>query len=162
MYCLNPMNGQMVWKNKTDSSIMSNPLIIDDLLVFHSRNTLYCMDKKSCDVRWNKRMSAGLFNTVVYYDRKIITGCEEGYLYCINIEDGKTAWELNVEKSIFDSATVWNNNVYFGRQDGMFYCVNAKDGKIIWCYKAGSGTTAPAICDNKVFFRWMDQKPLLP
>lgn len=157
LYCLDPTTGKELWKFKADSSVTSNPLIIGDLLVFHSSNYLYCISKENCDIKWKKRMSAGLFNTPVYYKQKIYTGCAEGYLYCINLEDGKTGWELNVQLGIFDSSAVWNDNVYFGRQDGMFYCVDANDGKIRWNYKAGTSVTAPAICDKRVYFSSNDK-----
>ena len=98
IFCYNIFTFEIIWKtNLSEHSLISNPLLIDDKIIFkNSLSSLYCVNTKSGTLIWkyNSNQKDETYNrSLILTDRKtIFTLVPDGEIIAIDLMRGKKMW----------------------------------------------------------------------
>ncbi|MDI6707545.1 MAG: PQQ-binding-like beta-propeller repeat protein, partial [Candidatus Thermoplasmatota archaeon] len=157
LYCFNETDGMLLWKYSVDNSIGSSPTILDNKVLFSSKNGgLYCLDENGKLV-WEKNIGSSVSSPSVYQN-KIFVGSGafggSGKFYCFNSECTKL-WEYEPNGPVQSSPAIAGDKIYFATntQNGTIYCLDLS-GNLIWKYMPSPAQyilSSPALAAGKLF-----------
>ncbi len=164
LYCLNALNGHIVWTYATGGAISSSPAIVDSKVYFGSADySVYCLDARTGEVIWSHQTGDVIdISSPVVVDGAVYIGSWDKNVYCLNAADGKIIWIFQTEGRIYSSPAVLDGKVYIGSDDSTLYCLDAvgnADGttNLFWSYTAGNKIrSTPTIADDKIYFGCFD------
>jgi len=141
LHALDASDGEEVWSFETDGSVTS-PTIVGGTVYFGSDDTLYAVDAKSGDIKWEFTESSiasiltpnnapTVVDGTVYFgsaESEGPVGSEEyGALYAVNAETGEKKWVFTEPDDFVNSApTVADGVAYVGRNT--LYAVDTETG----------------------------------
>ena len=164
LYCLNSVNGEEVWKFKTDSEekrkpIRSSPASDGDVIVFGCDDGgIYGIDRKSGTSRWRYQTGQSVFASPVISLDRVIVGSLDGKVYCLKTQTGVMSWIFDTGSRVFGTGAVGDSVTFFGTADGYCYALNTESGTLVWKFKARSViNSAPLITRNLVFVGSLDK-----
>ncbi len=163
LYCLNILNGALVWKFETKSEITSQPLIEGSSIYFlNGANSLFSLDLKTGKQNWvfsrqtlTTQMSIRGASKPTYANGIIYAGFSDGALVALNSQTGTQQWEVTLNKNIrfkdIDASPVVDGDrIYLSSFDDHVYCLSKSNGSIVWKAHVG-GATAPLLVGQKLF-----------
>lgn len=185
IYCLNPVNGSVVWKYKTGGAVWSCPAVIGGKVYAGSVDKyVYCLDESNGKLDWKFKTKKspygyqdyGISSSPAVSNGRLFIGACDGDLYCLPLNDpnsdgeineSEKLWEFNTGCYIYASPSVYNGNVYIGtgsysKMAGApavynLYCLNISTGNLTWEFTAGSYILGtPSIAYGKIFIGSLD------
>ncbi len=157
LYCFNETNGELLWKYSVDNSIGSSPTLLDNGVLFSSKNGgLYCLDENGTLV-WEKNIGSSVSSPSIYQN-KIFVGSGafggNGKFYCFD-KNGTKLWEYEPNGPVQSSPAIAGDKVYFATntQNGTIYCLD-QTSNLVWKYTPSPTQyilSSPAIADGKLF-----------
>ena len=122
------IDGRTLWRTDDDGrlgAVVATPAVDDDLVIIGSRAAvLLALDRKTGQVEWRFRASAGIDGSAVIVGNKVVFGSGDGRLYVLRRDDGRLLFEYEIGSPILTTPAVAYNQVY----------VTAKDGSV-WAFR---------------------------
>ena len=155
LYCFNETDGELVWEYSVDNSIGSSPTLLDNKVLFSSKNGgLYCLDENGGFV-WEKNIGSSVSSPSIYNER-IFVGAGAfggtGKFYCFD-KDGTKLWEYETNGPVQSSPAVADDKLYFATntENGTLYCLTT-GGSLIWEYSIPGRyiLSSPSIVNSKL------------
>ncbi|WP_338602092.1 PQQ-binding-like beta-propeller repeat protein [Sulfolobus tengchongensis] len=148
IYAVNLSNGNVVWSEEFQNQIMTQPIIINGILIVGlgnnqfinctvrgtGENAIEAINISNGRILWNFTTLGEDMPTPVYYNGMIIEANGNGEVFALNISNGELVWSDNIQSYVSMSSPVLANNViYFGSAHPyVFWAINAQNGKILW------------------------------
>jgi outer membrane protein assembly factor BamB len=96
----NSTTGEFIWKTDLeleDGTLATIPVGVsqfpgNNLLVTMGNNLLYCLEKKTGDIKWKTKLETFTRSTPVISGGRVYVQTVGGTIYAINILDGKIEW----------------------------------------------------------------------
>lgn len=158
VYAINIIDGDMVWEDKFQNQIMTQPIIIKGIVVIGlgnnkfvnstlrgtGINSIIALNATNGHVLWNYSTLGEDMPTPVYYKGMIIEANGNGEVFSLNLTDGKLIWSDYVGSyDSMSSLLVVGNVVYFGSANPyIFWAIDADTGKTIWYDNFSSNFTS--------------------
>ena len=109
MYAITASSGRLIWKYKVDNEIMTQPLVVGNIVYVGSGNNLYKNGK-------------GVF----------IRGVGQSAIYAINSTTGKLVWMHITNGENMPSFAYKSGSLYVANGGKHFYAMDALTGKVYW------------------------------
>jgi outer membrane protein assembly factor BamB len=138
-YSFNAKNGELIWKYTVDGSIGSSAAIIDNKVLFTSKNGyLYCLNSETGELIWRKEIGSSVSSPAIMDDTIFVGSGEldsEGDFYALDL-NGNVLWEFAPNGAVQGSPAVSGELVYFATnvKKGTVYCLNNTNGELVWEY----------------------------
>lgn len=148
VYALNVTNGNIVWSQKYNNQIMTQPIIVNGILIIGlgnnefinssvrgtGYNAIIALNVSDGKEVWNYTTLGEDMPTPVYYKGMIVEANGNGEVFSLNLSTGKLIWQDYIGSYVsMSSPLLVNNIIYFGSAHPyIFWAINAQNGKIIW------------------------------
>ncbi|UCG70422.1 MAG: PQQ-binding-like beta-propeller repeat protein [Thermoplasmata archaeon] len=140
LYCFNCDNGELLWNYSVNGSIGSSPTVVDDKVLFTSKNGyLFCLDVENGDLFWKKNIGSSVSSPAVWKNIILVGSGEmsgEGGFYSLDM-NGNMLWQFEPNGAVQSSPAIAGDLVYFTTnvKDGTIYCLDNTNGELVWMYK---------------------------
>ena len=118
VFALDWKNNKVIWEFEVanrDQQMRSSPAVSAEVVIVGSRDKhVYCIDRKSGELRWSFQTRAKVDSSPVIVDDRVFFGADDKNLYALNIADGSEAWKHYARQSISGSAAVAENHLVIG------------------------------------------------
>ena len=100
IFCYNIFSFEIIWRtNLSEHSLISNPLIIDDKIIFkNSLSSLYCVNAKSGALIWkydsNQKEQTYNSSLILTNRKTVFTLAPDGEIIAIDLMLGKKLWSI--------------------------------------------------------------------
>ncbi len=159
MYSFDANSGEMIWYYSVNGSVGSSPTIVDDKVLFSSKDGyLYKLDAQNGDLVWKKNIGSSVSSPAIW-NEKIFVGSGEmngpGKFYCLDME-GDILWEYIPNGAVQSSPAIAGDNVYFATnvQNGTIYCLDLESGQLVWDFIPTPNQfiiSSPAVVNDKLY-----------
>ncbi|MBS1510313.1 MAG: PQQ-binding-like beta-propeller repeat protein [Bacteroidetes bacterium] len=155
LYCMDTLNGAVLWTYTTGSTIESDPVYSNGTIYVGSDDYyLYAIDAATGALRWkfatgfNVTASPLVYNGIVYF------GSDDSKMYAVSESTGQLIWSYQALFHFGSSgATVANGVIYAGCGDNNVYAFDAATGILKWKYNTGysMGFSSPTVVNNVLY-----------
>ena len=171
VYAINISNGEIVWFQKFNNQIMTQPIVINCIVIIglgnnifqncHVRgtgdNAIIALNATNGEILWEYKTLGEDMPTPTFYNGKIIEANGNGQVFALNLQ-GEVCWCKNITSyDSMSSPLLVNGVVYFGSANPyIFWAINAANGNIIWYVNfssiysslGGLDDSSPAYCNG--------------
>jgi outer membrane protein assembly factor BamB len=176
-YCIDAMDGTLVWKTYGGWYISSSPAVVDGKLYTGPDNgNVYCLDANDGAILWTSPdigparnrsdPSDRLVSSPCVVDGRVYVGSEDRNIYCLDANTGAQIWNYETGGGVASSPAVADGKVIVQSQDENYYCLDATNGNLIWKWntirpgesaskglaETSGGRSSATIAEGKVFF----------
>lgn len=155
----------IIWTFKADASIVSTPVILNNDIIFGSKDKkLYSVNLDTHEKNWSFE-SNGTIKSNPLIDGENVIFTTESTCYLLNANDGRKIWSYNTGDSSIDtidgydfyspSPTIYKNLIIYQHKNGTIYAINKDNGSLAWKYKDSECSeviASPVIKDNLILF----------
>lgn len=167
LYVLNASNGELLWKFETRgatynpddfnfdrSSIFTQPIIVDQKLVFGSRDgNVYAVDLNTHEEIWSFNYGTTWAMSVAVSEGIVYTGWSTNDLFsAIDLNSGDEIWQYQSGSHVYTTPLVLDSAVYIGSADGSLTKHNKQTGEKIWEYILNSEIYSSPLFDSGTLF----------
>lgn len=126
----------ILWRYKTNGSIQSKPLIVDDIVVFGSNDgSIYALNRYTGQLLWkyttNNKVIAGL-----EFSNSIIAASTDGHIYSLD-KAGRLNWKTNIGSPILGDILIAEDKIIATAANGSVYALRLDNGQQLWSFKTG-------------------------
>jgi len=148
----------IIWTNDDVKFISSQPVFINDLVIFGNRNgEIFALDKVDGKIIWESKVSYQKVYLSVDVNRNLVLAGAQDKLYALDADEGKAVWNVSFDGMIVTPSKVVGSTVFVGSCDSNIYAIDADSGNIKWKTETGWGiTTTPAYSCGSVFVGSLD------
>ncbi len=122
------------------NSSLLQVLVLGDRLYFQGGATLYCMDMRTGEIRWQFRhpsnANALLYHRILYAadEDLVILKDDDDILYAFRPETGQVAWQRREagQSSVGAGSPVYHRGIIYYCTFARLYAVRAATGQVIW------------------------------
>ncbi len=153
LYALDAEDGTEKWRFKTGSEVISPACVVDDVLLYPSRNHLYALDAAAGTELWSFATDVEEFSSFPTVSRgTVYVGANERDLYALDVEDGTEKWTADIGGRVVWSPSVADGVLYVASADQQMYALDPTDGTEYWKFDAGSSLgSPPLVADDTVY-----------
>jgi outer membrane protein assembly factor BamB len=180
IYCVNSLNGNVLWsKNLLGNYYGSSAVIYDNTVIVSSTfwgggpncsGVLWCLDTETGAEQWNYTtdLVCNIWSTpdiaygkVYLASSRLFDGTDRdglGEVRCLNASTGVLLWNRTLGDFMYSSPAIADGKIYlfsadgFGNDHGDVYCLDIANGGLIWRYWIWRGTTSsPAIAEGRLY-----------
>jgi len=166
------------WQFDLGVPIETTPAVVDDLLFFGVRGTLYALNTITGERKWTYEMASSeegrpprpstLGRGAQFYDGRLYFGDSLGIVHCVDAANGKSIWKTSVQPDttrtrpirVHCACAAFDGKIYVGTvgQMNRALCLDAETGAIRWQfwvtgpeYPGGGGAiwTSPAVDEKQ-------------
>ena len=84
-------------------------------------------------IRWTNKLEAGTQCRPAFYNKIVVTGCNNGNLYGIDRLTGEYHWKRKTgQYEILSGPCIKNGKIFFGTMDEHVHCTDALTGELRW------------------------------
>jgi outer membrane protein assembly factor BamB len=158
-YSFDANDGEMLWKFSVDDSIGSSAALVDDKVLFTSKDGyLYSLNSKTGKLIWKKEIGSSVSSPAIK-DETIFVGSGEldgeGKFYSLDL-NGNIKWDYTPNGAVQSSPAVSKDYVYFATnvKNGTIYCLSNTNGSLIWEYTPWPRDyiiSSPAVVGNSLY-----------
>ena len=155
---LDQITGDVIWTNDDINFISSQPVFINDKVIFGTRNgDLYAVNRADGKIVWHTTLNQQKMYPSVSKNSNSIIVANDKQCYAIDAADGTVKWTFTANEMVLSPPLIIGNTVYFGSCDTNIYALEADTGKLKWKHSTGWGiVTTPAFSDDTVFAGSLD------
>ena len=164
IFALKIYQRQEKWRSNIGSSIVSSPLIQQDLLIcatfdswikekiFPSKNLIIALDINTGEMAWQIKISGDIFSSPCLANDIIIVGSLDKCIYAIDIY-GDLKWRVETQGEVWSSPSFNGNELFVGSDDGFVYSLNS-DGELQWKTKLDGKirSSSPCLSNDGLIF----------
>lgn len=123
LYCLDLIDGGLIWKKKLGCRLFNKPLIYDGkVLVSSYSGEVAALDKSNGKVKWFFMSQDSILSSPIEKDGRIFIGSNDGNVYAIGSENGKLLWKHKTNGKVTSSPRVYKDKLFISSNDGYLYC----------------------------------------
>ena len=125
---------RIVWSEGFSNTIVSQPLISDDMIFVITRNGyLHANDLKTGQERWKIPVKVeGNKNPLIIHDF-IFYGSDDSNFYAHDLKTGTPLWKYETGGPIYGEPPIfYSGQIIFGSSDGFIYALNYENGSLLW------------------------------
>ena len=128
------MNGQLLWKFKTDDVIDSTPLIYDGMVLFDSDDLhFYALDADSGKLLWQSKIRGQSGPEAVASNGRIFTSTYVGAIYAIDPHNGNQEWQYSISpQETYGSMLADTDQLFVTTPTGNMYSIYQTTGGVQW------------------------------
>lgn len=144
---------KLKWKRTLGAAIYARPLILDDKVIFGSKDgALYALNKQTGSTLWKYNTAGEILTSAAANKEQIVFSSTDGNIYSVHQKHGSRKWLHLANYKINTNPVVFHDKVFFGDADGNFYCLNADNGNLLWKITIkGSILPHPSIDKNTMY-----------
>lgn len=133
-YCEeNSPSKKIKWRRALGAAIYAKPLILDDKVIFGSKDgSLYALNKANGSTVWKYNTAGEIISSAAANKEQVVFSSTDGNIYSISQKFGKKKWLHLASHKMNTNPVVFHDKVFFGDADGMFYCLSADNGALLW------------------------------
>jgi outer membrane protein assembly factor BamB len=148
--------GTQQWKIPTDGMIVSQPIIIEDNVLFaDSYGNVYSLAMSTGQEQWRLKFSNESFLSSFYDENIYLTSGDN--CYAVKRNNHSIVWTFASKGKITSAPVFSNNTVYVSSWDNYIYALDAETGEVKWKYQTGWGfDCSPAVSNGFIFVGAMD------
>lgn len=159
IYCHSAENGSLLWSYKSDDRVFGTPSFFDDLILFGTYSSIYCIKADPTPkLMWkNSTIPEKHFSSPSVYDNKVyvIAGArgftKESKVCSFDINQGNLLWSTTIPPVDVSEIAVHDKYVVVGCLDSKLYCLDRFTGAIRWEFLTGDEIRcSPTIYGNNV------------
>ena len=141
------------WKRTLGAGIYARPLILDDKVIFGSKDgALYALNKNTGSIVWKYNTAGEVITSAAANKEQIVFSSTDGNIYSITQRHGARKWLHLASYKINTNPVVFNDKVFFGDADGNFYCLSADNGSLLWkIHLTGTILPHPSVEKNTMY-----------
>jgi outer membrane protein assembly factor BamB len=125
-YNLTTLPTKEVWKFRDPrrlQPIRSAASVTEDLVIFGTNGkSLYAVDRKTGEPRWQFPLRAGMENAPVVSGDHVFFASGRGRLYGVSVKTGEETWRYEAGGDFLASPAVAAGRLVIGNEDGTLYC----------------------------------------
>ncbi|MEJ1239991.1 PQQ-binding-like beta-propeller repeat protein [Chryseolinea sp. T2] len=156
------LNPGVKWRFKTLGAVRSQPLIVNDVIIFGSTDgRLYAVEKRSGSLKWSISTNSPITSSPISQGPLVYFISDDQQVYAADLASGDIKWTFRMnaikpsywEWDYFTASPVYADGVlWVGSGDGNLYCLDALSGKQRWKYETtGRIRAAPAVTEKIVY-----------
>lgn len=156
LYCLDALNGQILWRFSTGDAIKSSPVCTGSSVIFGSHDrTLYSLSVVDGHLLWRRTISSGSLFASPAWDGKdcILSASLDGTCSALTVSSGQLLWTIRLKTPVF-SSPVWcpgSDRCLLASVDGSLHC--CRSGEILWRFQAaGPIFSTPSLVEKRIIF----------
>lgn len=146
------------------SSEYSNPLIVDNTLIYGTRNFgLTALYPKLAQKRWELPIKNGIISEITHSKDLIYFVGGDGLIYAVKLENGKVEWTYEIRNAMTSRPTIAEGRLLITTTDDTVYSLDSATGKWLWHYKRRTSPTStilgaaqPVVDNNEVLTGFSD------
>jgi outer membrane protein assembly factor BamB len=147
VYAIDLQDGKVVWKDVFPNQIMTQPLVIGDVVIVGlgnnqflnssirgtGVNAIVALNATNGQVLWNFTTLGEDMPTPAYYDKEIVEANGNGCVFALNLS-GKVVWKYYIGSYVsMSSPLLVEDQIFFGSANPyVFWSFNVTTGKPIW------------------------------
>ncbi len=137
IYCINPENGEIFWKFRTQGGNIEGSIAGKDGKIYFGSfdYNMYCVDAHSGKLIWKFRTRDNIGSTPAVSGNILYFGGRDQLVYALDIRSGKLVWRFKTQDCILSAPTVVGDRVLIASYDQFLYCLDKHDGSLIWKFK---------------------------
>lgn len=141
------------WKRTLGAGIFAKPLILDDRVLFGSKDgALYALNKHTGVILWKYNTAGEILSSASGNKEQIVFSSTDGNIYSVTQKHGSRKWLHLASAKINTNPVVVSDKVFFGDSEGNFYCLNADNGSLLWKVTlTGEIIPHPAVDKNTIY-----------
>jgi len=138
VYALNPKNGDLIWRVKTRSRVISGPSVNgDQVLVGTLDGEVIALKRADGAELWRSRAPSEALATPVGSGNTVVAKAVDGREYGLDAATGERRWafdrnEPNLTLRGLSTPLIIGNRVYTGLDNGKLSVLNLTDGTQVW------------------------------
>jgi len=161
VYAINPSNGKLLWKYKTEGSIVVGSVIVHDgvLYVGSFDHNMYAIQADTGKMTWKFRTNGRIGSTPVFDGGILFFGGEDQNVYALDAKSGELVWKFRTFDCIMSEPVIVGNKLFIGSDDHFLYCLDKKTGRLIWRFETQGeihNTNAFPVRDGIIYFGSFD------
>ena len=131
VYCLNALDGEIIWQYQTDGQVESSPAIAyGNIYVGSYSGSLYCFNASSGNLVWQASTQYWVGSSPAVAHGNVYVGSQDNGIYCFNAFTGEQKWRYETYNQVDSSPTVVNNTLYVCGSDYIIYAFALTDSNI--------------------------------
>jgi outer membrane protein assembly factor BamB len=153
IYAMDAKKGNVQWKFKTDSRMVSSSPMISGKTLFVGcySGSFYAIDTDKGNEKWKFKSGDSIFSTPLISGGMVFFGSNDGNLYALSADGGKMMWKLETGSKVKSSPST-NGEFLFITSGNQIYALNMKNGGIQWTHRFDrSVKTSAGIKGNDIF-----------
>jgi outer membrane protein assembly factor BamB len=143
-YCLNALDGQVLWSFPVHAETLSAPTVKDNIVYFQSgTDVVYALDALTGKQLWlyNRQVTNGFSirasTQPVIDGEQVLVGFSDGFLVALKKHDGGVLWERKLGKvgrfrDVDGTPVVDDKSIFVASFDGSLYSLKRESGEINW------------------------------
>ncbi len=161
MYAINPADGSLVWKFRTEGSIAEgSPTIHEGILYIGSFDqNLYALDARTGKLIWKFRTRDMVACTPKVDEGILYFGSKDQNIYALDARTGKLMWKFRTFGGIISEPAIAGDRLLMGSYDQNLYCLDKRTGRLLWKLRTQGevhNANAMPIKDGVVYFSSFD------
>jgi outer membrane protein assembly factor BamB len=161
LHCVDPENGEPLWKLETDNYENGTPAVANNKIVFGGCDGIMRVaDPLTGKERDTINIGIYIASSPALFGQKAYFGDYDGNFYCLDLINRKISWKIQPGDNpgaILGIPAIARSLVVIGNEDKYLYCYNTTDGKQIWKYRTNGRITGSAVMSpSGVLFGSMD------
>jgi outer membrane protein assembly factor BamB len=140
------LNGQLLWKFKTEQMIWAQP-VSDGKLVFQAGmdHKMYALNLTDGSKLWSTDMGGAAISSPALDTKGILyVGTLASEMLAIDSQTGKILWRHPSPGTIWATPVIVGTTLYFGDFSGKVMALSTKDGSPVWAADLAGPVIAPA------------------
>jgi outer membrane protein assembly factor BamB len=126
VYCLAGGRREILWKIEVSEELTSSPFLgAENIYVYDSTSTLYCLSKKGRLV-WKKDIKQKITTGITEFKIKIYFGTEKGVFLAFATSNGEELWRFEAGEAIRSTPVFAGERIIFGCDDHNLYILTEK------------------------------------
>jgi outer membrane protein assembly factor BamB len=153
IYALSASDGDIKWKFKADSRMVSSSPVIHGKTLYIGcySGTFFAIDTERGKERWNYKTGDSVFSSPAIHGNSVIFGSNDGYLYRLSLSKGSLVWKFNTGSKITTKPSVKKNRVYITSGKKIF-ALNSANGRQVWQHRFGKDVkTSATVVGNDIY-----------
>ncbi len=140
----------LIWDSATKGGEFSNPLLIDNTLVFANQTQGVVSVYPGLNlVRWRLSIEGGVMSEMLANGPYLYFGAADGNLYRVRWDNGAVEWKYALRNTVVSQPTVSEGRLFVTTADDTVYAFDAGTGEWLWHYSRRSAQTASVLGASK-------------
>ena len=133
VYCLNALNGKLIWVININSKLVCTPILAGDMLCIYSRNEVIGLDKANGLDMWKTQLKVS-DNPQMATDDHNIYFADDMKAYSLNSLDGKINWDYDLNTYGVSDVLLAKNKLIFINA-GKVFALDKETAKKKWIFE---------------------------
>jgi len=161
VYAINPKNGGLVWRFRTEGCIAEGSLIIHDGVVYVGSfdQNLYALRADTGELKWKFRTRDQVACTPHVDEGILYFGSRDQNIYALDARTGELVWKYRTFGCIISEPVIVGNKLLMGSYDHNLYCLDKRTGELKWKFRTQGevhNANAFAVRDGVIYFSSFD------